>query len=874
MPGSKHALIVGNHRFMKHSGFPNLQYPRKDVDKLQDSLDSTFDKITTLTDTSRLEVIRNLQKIANKLEPDDLFLFYYSGHAKITKERKLYLATAETVDNDLTQSALSFNTLQAIFKNRTQQKIFVVLDCCFRQNLENSDEYELRDSLIKIFSDAPGCLLSNSADDEDSKESNTLEQSIFTYHFIEGIVSKKACVYNKDTITAKSLYEYISSAMKFGLHDQSPILQGQMNVDTPLLKQVSTQHSSKTPISSSHSKKSSLLEDRPSSSNTASSSHVRGNRYPKSDSNLIQKSTMAIGLMALSLSLWAFTEWQQYAMLAQQQTLTVKPSLTNQEIIANNTVVQTTNKTVSDVTTNTITTTTPNNHNHSIDANTDISFDSASQSSASNNPISSVRLPSSQDEALVKALKSQTGEVSPCRYLWIEELPLDAQVSFSDFPERPFIQGMCIKEDQLNIVIQGNSFEALEMPITLSETNTRISPDLKSTLCYQLWINELPKNSRVILPKIKEKYSPGVCLPPQNLLVKIKSPGFQTLNQEIDLTKHDQRVAPQLIPAEVCYALNLQGLPQNAIVSLPEQETSYKEGLCLSSKNVLVDIQASGYQPYRQRHTLTDEATPINISLKPKKVIPVSSMVYLQPDEFLMGCQNKDLGCEKDEAPLHKVKLAGFHIGVTEVTFAEYDYYCEQVADCIKPNDEGWGRGNNPVINVSWNDAQKYIQWLNEHTGEQYRLPTEAEWEYSARSFSKTKYSWGDEHSSKHANSGWPDAYTKLAPVSSLTPNKFGLYDMHGNVWEWCQDWYDKGYYAKSNKINPRGPQNGNKRVLRGGSWRSWPKDLRSASRYAESPNKRTPRNGFRLARSTRSSASPQDNQLSANSASVAKNPW
>ncbi len=125
----------------------------------------------------------------------------------------------------------------------------------------------------------------------------------------------------------------------------------------------------------------------------------------------------------------------------------------------------------------------------------------------------------------------------------------------------------------------------------------------------------------------------------------------------------------------------------------------------------------------------------------------------------------------------------------TEITFAQYDVYAQQT-DVDKPEDRGWGRENQPVINISWNNAQGYTQWLTQQTGYQCRLPSEAEWEYAARAGTTTAYFWGDEVGSNNANcrgcgSQWDNKQT--APVASFTANPWGLYDMHGNAWEWCE---------------------------------------------------------------------------------------
>jgi formylglycine-generating enzyme required for sulfatase activity len=185
------------------------------------------------------------------------------------------------------------------------------------------------------------------------------------------------------------------------------------------------------------------------------------------------------------------------------------------------------------------------------------------------------------------------------------------------------------------------------------------------------------------------------------------------------------------------------------------------------------------------------------------------------------------------------VRIPGrnFEVGRYEVTFAQWDA-CVAGGGCngYRPNDQGWERGNRPVINVSWNDAQAYVQWLSQRTGQRYRLLTEAEWEYAARAGTTTNFSWGDQdpvcdQSARNGANFTACTDDRTRPVGSFQPNGFGLYDVHGNVWEWVED------------------AEGSSRVLRGGSWGLVPQDLRSAVRVSVVPALRSFYLGFRVAR-------------------------
>ena len=225
-------------------------------------------------------------------------------------------------------------------------------------------------------------------------------------------------------------------------------------------------------------------------------------------------------------------------------------------------------------------------------------------------------------------------------------------------------------------------------------------------------------------------------------------------------------------------------------------------------------------------------------------------MVVLPAGSFLMGSPESEEGREDDEGPQHRVEIReAFVVGAYEVTFEEWDV-CVADGGCggnRRPDDWGWGRGKRPVIAVSWEDAQAYINWLSRKTGEEYRLLSEAEWEYAARAGSRTRYSFGNGITPSDANYG--GNIGKTQPVGSYRANGYGLYDMHGNAWEWVQDCYNDSYWGA--------PDNGvawergdcSVRVLRGGSWVDNSGDLRSANRLRYHSRSRGNNIGFRVAR-------------------------
>jgi len=266
------------------------------------------------------------------------------------------------------------------------------------------------------------------------------------------------------------------------------------------------------------------------------------------------------------------------------------------------------------------------------------------------------------------------------------------------------------------------------------------------------------------------------------------------------------------------------------------------------------------------------------------------SMTFVQGGSFLMGCANGNYDCVSDELPVHKVELPSFYIGTREVTFDEFRLYRK-----YRLNDSAWGYDRKPVINISWFEALEYCNWLSRQEGlnpcytlryeiynqynekcvgaiwdfskNGYRLPTEAEWEYAARGGVYSKgYTYAgtsnkdslylyanycdtnclsDERDSLHS-----DAFGYTAPVGSLRPNELGLYDMGGNVWEWCWDAYAPQAYSNHDEVFPINSSLDSMRIVRGGCWYDFPSNVRISIRNRMDFKSSDSNIGFRLARS------------------------
>jgi formylglycine-generating enzyme required for sulfatase activity len=237
---------------------------------------------------------------------------------------------------------------------------------------------------------------------------------------------------------------------------------------------------------------------------------------------------------------------------------------------------------------------------------------------------------------------------------------------------------------------------------------------------------------------------------------------------------------------------------------------------------------------------IPDDTSSENKSESETKIESGTNMVLLPGGTFIMGDED-----EIDALP-HEVSVGSFYIDTHLVTQEQYEKLMED-------NPSRWKGDKNPVEQMRWSDAVKYCNARSESEGHQacydlntwkcnfaangYRLPTEAEWEYACRAGTTTNYFFGDDASKLKAYAWFEDnSGSKPRPVGQKPANPWGLFDMHGNVWEWCNDFYKVDYYQESPKENPRGPEAGETRVLRGGAWKFSAESCNSAYRYNENP--------------------------------------
>ena len=305
---------------------------------------------------------------------------------------------------------------------------------------------------------------------------------------------------------------------------------------------------------------------------------------------------------------------------------------------------------------------------------------------------------------------------------------------------------------------------------------------------------------------------------------------------------------------------------------------AYTQTVGINEKSAKMDSSGSAppkMTPNAEERQLTDTSSigsAVDTSTNPLGL----EWVWVEGGAFQMGCTDEQTNCYDIEKPVHEVFVDGFYMGKYEVTVAQFAQFVKETGYQTDAEKEGYswilkdgswkvGKGinwryngkneirpkseyNHPVIHVSWNDASAFCKWLSEKTGTDVRLPTEAEWEYAARGGRKSrgfKYAGGNDEDSVAWNGYNSNGNTH--PVGQKQPNELGVYDMSGNVYEWCLDWYDGNYYRKSERKNPMGPSSGVFRVVRGGGWINCPDELRVSIRTPGRMNTKNCAYGFRI---------------------------
>ncbi len=389
--------------------------------------------------------------------------------------------------------------------------------------------------------------------------------------------------------------------------------------------------------------------------------------------------------------------------------------------------------------------------------------------------------------------------------------------------------------------------EAIKLDLTLEEIPVT-----------RLYVKSTPTNAHVKILDIKDTFKQGMELYAGRYELEVSAAGYRTKKEWVNLSGEPEKhisIDLQQEPGSIQFS----GIPEGAMVYLDGLyigKLPCKKDSILSGK-YRVKIEMENYKSFSRNVSVkAGQTSNVNADLKQEILKDFTNnlemkFVYIMPGSFMMGSPSSESDRDSDEIQ-HRVTLTkGFYMQSTEVTQGQW-----QAVMGNNPSHFSNCGDNCPVENVSWNDVQEFIKKLNKMSGKlKYRLPAEAEWEYACRAGTDTPSAFGKCLSTTQANyngneslSGCPKGEYRMetVPVGSFSPNAWGLHDMHGNVWEWCQDRY--GVYPSDNVTDPKGPSLGLPRVDRGGSWCNGAWGSRSANRDGGTPDLRFFNLGFRLA--------------------------
>jgi len=461
-----------------------------------------------------------------------------------------------------------------------------------------------------------------------------------------------------------------------------------------------------------------------------------------------------------------------------------------------------------------------------------------------------------------------TLERQPDAGLQIETTPAGATVYLDGVSLGPSPVAVFYKPGTYPVRIVKEGYVTLEgQTLDVTLPNTRKSYTLEENVGY-LTVNT-HTGASVYLNDQLVSSPKNVKLPPQLVRVKVTMPKAETLEQQVVLKRND-RLSLDLYPVVQTASLQVAVTPFDAAIELSGDagEKFTATGMKVFEKipvgTYTIKVTAPGHDALQETVTLkagdrqtktlrlTPTSTSTSISSSPSPSSFSSSdygieMVRVKGGTFTMGCTSEQGGeCDDDEKPAHQVTVSDFYIGKYEVTQKQWQEIMGNNPSSFKNCD------NCPVENVSWNDIQEFIKKLNQLTGKKYRLPTEAEWEFAARGGAST----GSATDTKYAGSNTIDEVAwyssnsdETHPVGRKKPNELGVYDMSGNVWEWCEDdWHDNYNGAPTNGRAWIDSPRGDRRVLRGGSWISGTRNCRVSGRDGVNPGGGDINVGFRLA--------------------------
>jgi formylglycine-generating enzyme required for sulfatase activity len=491
-----------------------------------------------------------------------------------------------------------------------------------------------------------------------------------------------------------------------------------------------------------------------------------------------------------------------------------------------------------------------------------------------------------QDAEAVSALEKQLApSTTPKTGIQIIPNPVTSKIYFDGvFAGSGLLDISDLSEGQsVMLRAEAEGYQPLEKIVRVSSGRIQqVDMSLQKVIAkYALTIEPVPGDARIQILNHEVGYKAGMLLEPGKYQIEVSKPGYVAETRWVEIS--GQALREHVLLQKANYAVTIKVSPDNALVRLLEPIRDYRPGMLLAPGNYRYEALALGFKAYQGVVKLTDHDVIERVELVSqwtagqvfKDCSNCPEMVVIPAGSVQVGSPLSEKYRDNDEGPQHWVTInQPFALGKTEITVGEFrrfvtssGYQTEAEKDsegCYVFSGGRWGMlgsvdwqnpgfsqdDSSPVVCISWVDVAAYVNWLAKTTGESYRLPTEAEWEYAARAGTTSAYWWGNSVTCSQVVHISPECHgSKTLAVGSYQANDFGLFDVHGSVWEWTEDCWNKSYSGAPNDGSAWTEGDCSRRVLRGGSWANYPSDLRAANREWNLPSNRYSSIGFRLAR-------------------------
>lgn len=821
-------ILIGSSRFPDEPKLEALRFPENDVDGLNEILTSKnhgqFTQTYVLKNKLHHEILLKINEILRVVDKEDLVLIYYSGHGKLNPAGRLHLATSDTRINALEATSISVGTVKEYVDISASKKIILMLDCCFSGAAGLEFAKGGVDDQLQLFSGGRGTyIMTASTGIQVAQEKESDQYGVFTKHIIEGISSGEADLDGDGRITINELYRYVHNhVLEEGF--QEPV-KWDLNVRGELVI----------------------------AGNIRALRERRRKQVRAVLGDLWTKGNLPEDILDTAKQICALNQQQITGELAVYENLLdqlIQGKLEIGEFISKWYKVRPEK---------------PTSPAQKPDLKPNGS-DKSRQPPVTSNAIkfgvvAGVIMLLMVGISLLYFWQLRNEVDTKLEQLDTQTSELEETIAKNYFPEK--IENLTARMAELNRGVKNTREQAIrfgfrsklkKLQDRLNQIQKRFEVKRKAMepkLKGKIFVAAVPDNANVKILNIDQNFQQGMELEPGNYHIQVSLQGFVSQERWVELVAGEKKKIPVKlvkIPPPVG-KIFVATVPQDAQVKILNIKPIFFQGMALKPGRYHIEVAAEGYVTQRkwiklvegQENKFLFKLLRVNITIKNSIGM---EFVLIPAGKFVMGSPPNETYREFDEEQYEAIITGPFYIQNTEVTQGQWKRLMGDNPSYFK--DCG---GDCPVEQVSWDMARLFIQKLNQMEGtNKHRLPTEAEWEYACRAGTVTAYSFGDE-ADKLVDYAWYSANSggQTHPVRKKKPNAWGLYDIHGNVYEWCRDWY--GEYPSKLVLYPTGPAQGKTRVVRGGSWLNDAFVLRSANRITWPREKIDSFIGFRIAR-------------------------